>query len=186
MEFFQVKRYPGYWNFVVAAAGILIICLIPFICPKNLSLVSSNDFKSTDFQNVGILLLFSTFPVILDIILDISTEKQSESIFHELLGRTYYITLSFIFASHLYLQKDCIYFYDSYDTNMWVLLWCYRIAFMSTIMFILSVSNPDVFSVRLTLFFNVFACFTGFVQLYTDLVEHTYSTAMISQFFIHL
>ena len=94
MEIFE--RYPGYWNFVSAAAGILIICLIPFICPKKSSL--SNDFTSSEFQHIGILLLFSTFPLILDIILDITTEKQSEFTFHELLGRTFYTTVTFIFA----------------------------------------------------------------------------------------
>ena len=117
--------HSAYWNLIVGCIGILSVCLIPFFlgCVDANYPISANKFQSIEFQNVGMLVLFSTFPVLIDVALDILTETHSEVITHEWIGRTFCTTVACILGIHLSLQSNNFQIYESYDTGVWVALW---------------------------------------------------------------
>ena len=121
------KFHGAYWNLIIGCIGIFFVCLIPFILrcvvASNDLLLSANKFQSIEFQHVGMLVLFSTFPVLIDVALDIFIETHSEVITHEWIGRTFCTTVACILGIHLALQTNHFQIYESYDTGVWVALW---------------------------------------------------------------
>ena len=117
--------HGAYWNLIIGCIGIFFVCIIPLVlrCVDENYPLSSNKFQSIEFQHVGMLVLFSTFPVLIDVALDIFIETHSEVITHEWIGRTFCTTVACILGIHLALQTNHFQIYESYDTGVWVALW---------------------------------------------------------------
>ena len=82
-----------------------------------------------------------------------------------------YITTSCFAGLLLTLQNENFHLFATYESSVWVALWCQRIIFTSSVMFILSISNPEIFSISQTLLVNIAFCLLGFSELYIDIFD---------------
>ena len=82
-----------------------------------------------------------------------------------------YITASCFAGLLLTLQNENFHLFATYESSVWVALWCQRIIFTSSVMFILSISNPEIFSISQTLLVNIAFCLLGFSELYIDIFD---------------
>ena len=123
---------PALLNLLFGSIGMIIICCIPIVMPslgsnKNNKFVE--EFRSNEFQNGGTLLLFTSFPILLDVILDIFTKNVSKFIQYERIGRACYIIPTCLIGLHYSLQSNTFHIYDTFETSVWVALWFQRILF---------------------------------------------------------
>ena len=143
----------AYLNLIFGGFGIL--CL--FICTYSSKV--KNDTVSTTFsspaaKNAGVALLVSSLPLLLKVAVNIFVYKKTKGI---LFGRAFYSFATFLFGLHLTLQYDIFQIFISYDASIWFMFGCYRIAFVSTIMFFISITDLQNETGYSTIAINIFA-----------------------------
>ena len=181
MEF--IKLHKSYWNLVVGAIGIVLLSIIAALVDvdtvKNAS--SSEIFKSQEFKTTGMLLFFSVFPVLLDLLLDLFCFEKYPNKNTLLIGRIFYVIITFLVGFHLSFQCCFFSIFETNETCLWFSIWCQRLTFTSMIMFVLSRTNTEIFAVQLTVSVNACFCIFGCIQMYTNLCHSSYFIEIVTE-----
>ena len=174
-------------NLIVGCFGIIILCLIPVICPtsefNNSSYLIQNAFRSNEFRNSGTILLVTSLPILLDVALDFFTKNVSKFTQYELVGRIFYAIVTCFVGFYISLQNEHFHLFANYETSVWVALWCQRIIFISTAMFFLSYANPEIYGFYSTLSINVMFCLVAFSELYVDIIDRPLLYTIVQVYF---
>ena len=134
--------HVAYWNLIVCGIGLFCLFIITFINSSKLERIESSVFQSKDAQNVGIALLASSFPLILDVSVNFCSQGLHINGNGILLGRACYAVATFLFGLQLALQYDIFPLFLSYETSIFFILSGYRIVYTSTLLFFISVTDP--------------------------------------------
>ena len=141
--------------------GLLMFwTLIPFVT------IHSNPFigysstlllQTQEFENACRAFLFSSFPMLLDVGLDMFSREGSvkNSDNYVLIGRAIYALTTFVFGLLLTYTRN--------DTNFWLLLISYRFLFLSNLFYFITATNPVKNTSKTTLAVNMFV--TTFIHI---------------------
>ena len=141
----------SFWNLIFGGIGVLIsIFLLLFY--SNIENVNDDSsvrtlFQSVEFKICSGTLLATSYPLILDVIVNtFTTTSQSETF----VQCTFALT-SFIIGLMFMLYMDNFHQHKSFMTTYWTIEFCRRISLVSIIMFRLSVLKKNVSIVRETI-----------------------------------
>ena len=138
---FKNKLHPSYWNLIAGISAVLIIETIS-LCDYIHSPESeinkvigdhTNIFPQSDLTKLtGVVLLGSSLPLTLDVITNFCNFQSVSDDCQKLqIGRAFYSISTFLFALQLTFQHE----------NLGLMLWSYRIALNSVLLFFVSTSQ---------------------------------------------
>ena len=137
----MTESFPtAYWNLIIGVVGILLLLVITITNGHWLSNVHSSS-QSIVTQNLGVSLLTSSLPLLLDAGINLSRSNNSSKSQQLLVGRAFYAIATFLLGLNLAAQYDIFQIFSSYEESYWFMLNSYRLAQMCSIAFFVSVTD---------------------------------------------
>ena len=115
-------------------------------------------FHSTKFQNAGAALLGLSVPLLLDVVVNLYNRRVCIVSDGVLIGRVVYTIATYLFGLQLTFQHNIFPTLSSYETSVWFMLSSYRIIFVSTMMFFISITDPLNEISHQTIALTIFGC----------------------------
>ena len=130
----------AYWNLIIGATAILYLSVLFYSYPLYEDKQEFLLFSSTKFQNAGTVLVGLCIPLLLDVSVSLYNQKVCPINGSELIGRVVYIISTCLFGLQLIFQYN-IFPNLSYETSVWFMFSIYRVMFVSTMMFFISMTD---------------------------------------------
>ena len=153
--------HAAYWNLIFGKIGLLVLFTLTLkrsSHSKESSVLENEIFQSSQVHYSGIVLLAISLPLLLDVALNLYSQNLFKNNNGILIGRACYTVSTILFGSQLTLQYDILHIFPSYEISFWFLLGSYRIAFLSTIMFFISITDPTTESNYPTITVTLLGC----------------------------
>jgi hypothetical protein len=137
-----VRRFHvAYWNLIIGGIGIL--CILTSIL-NNLStesIIEDAKLHTPVIINAGSGLLTSSFPLLLDVSVNLFSQDLFKSSNDILFGRICLTISTFLFGLLVTLQFDIFHLFTSYQASFRFMFWCHRIVMTCTSMFLISITD---------------------------------------------
>ena len=133
--------HVAFWNLIFG--GISVCCLLMSHSSTDaitLSFQVDSFLMSPESKHAGVALLVSSIPLLIDICVTLVNKNRFRTDDGILVGRIYYAIPTFLFGLQLTLQHDMFQYVPNYETNLMVLLLCYRIVLASSLNFFVCIT----------------------------------------------
>ena len=134
--------HAAYWNLIIGSIGIISTAILTVIRSRFVTgniTYEQSELRSSVVQNAGVALLVASFPLLLDICMNIyycpTIFKYGNGI---IVGRLFYAIGTFLFSLEITLQINI---FSSYEQSAWFMLSSYRIITLSSMMFFIAITD---------------------------------------------
>jgi hypothetical protein len=165
------NSYPAYFIFAVSLTSILLINIPGFALLDNLGdCPLRHSIERKTVETASAVLTFCSFPIILDILLDLCVNTFSQLERYQILGRVVF-TLTILLSGLQFLLGYGPYS-DVLSNFVLALLWL-RIALAASLLFCLNISKPTIFTAKYTMSIISIVCIESIIRSKTLVISNS-------------
>jgi hypothetical protein len=157
-----MEFHPALYNIMVAAATISL-CHISESYKKTVlgDCALRQSIETVDFKISSVVLMFSSLPMIVDLVMDLNTKFMSSNECYHFLGRLISTVTMCITAEQLSTRNILS---SNNFSSILLSIFTFRMSIGSSLMFCLCVAKPTVFTPVYTTTVTTLLCITSFIR----------------------